>query len=73
MNKGLTKKQQKAIIQVIKEHMINNQPKPCCKYWIGLYYDGIMKLMKNTEGGHFKKCPECGKKFIEMNDKDFVI
>ena len=52
--------------EAVKKTAVQLQSKECCKVWTRLWYDGIYKLVRESEGVHFKYCPECKKKFKEL-------
>jgi len=58
------------ILKKFTEKIVDKQQRPCCKYWISLFFEKIRKQMKNTGGGEFKYCPECSKLFKFPSDKE---
>ena len=50
-----------------KKQAIKLQKKDCCKYWIKMWFEKIGKAIRDTDGGCFDYCPECSKKFKDLD------
>jgi len=53
--------------ELFKKESIGLQKKDCCKYWIKMWFDKIAKAIRNTDGGEWNYCAECGKKFKRLD------